>query len=214
MEKITIHRILSELKTIDDRINKEISSFKPLTVKRGNNSLVSTGGRLPIPEEEFVNNAKSTYQSIEDLINRKFKLKSALTKANVNTNVTIDGKEYTIIEAIEMKSIMDLKKSLLYRVTLEINQSNKTYESTSAQVDSDFERMLSTQVANITNKSDIQKVRDGYMETFYKQNEVKMVDPLKCSDLANSLQKEIDKFLMEIDSALSEANATTLVELE
>lgn len=214
MEKITIHRILSELKTIDDRINKEISSFKPLTVKRGNNSLVSTGGRLPIPEEEFVNNAKITYQSIEDLINRKFKLKSALTKANVNTKVTIDGKEYTIIEAIEMKSIMDLKKSLLYRMTLEINQSNKTYESTSAQVDSDFERMLSTQVANITNKSDIQKVRDGYMETFYKQNEVKMVDPLKCSDLANSLQKEIDKFLMEIDSALSEANATTLVELE
>lgn len=214
MEKITIHRILSELKTIDDRINKEISSFKPLTVKRGNNSLVSTGGRLPIPEEEFVNNAKSTYQSIEDLINRKFKLKSALTKANVNTKVTIDGKEYTIIEAIEMKSIMDLKKSLLYKMTLEINQSNKTYESTSAQVDSDFERMLSTQVANITNKSDIQKVRDGYMETFYKQNEVKMVDPLKCSDLANSLQKEIDKFLMEIDSALSEANATTLVELE
>ena len=214
MEKITIHRILSELKTIDDRINKEISSFKPLTVKRGNNSLVSTGGRLPIPEEEFVNNAKSTYQSIEDLINRKFKLKSALTKANVNTKVTIDGKEYTIIEAIEMKSIMDLKKSLLYRMALEINQSNKTYESTSAQVDSDFERMLSTQVANITNKSDIQKVRDGYMETFYKQNEVKMVDPLKCSDLANSLQKEIDKFLMEIDSALSEANATTLVELE
>lgn len=214
MEKITIHRILSELKTIDDRINKEISSFKPLTVKRGNNSLVSTGGRLPIPEEEFVNNAKSTYQSIEDLINRKFKLKSALTKANVNTKVTINGKEYTIIEAIEMKSIMDLKKSLLYRMTLEINQSNKTYESTSAQVDSDFERMLSTQVANITNKSDIQKVRDGYMETFYKQNEVKMVDPLKCSDLANSLQKEIDKFLMEIDSALSEANATTLVELE
>lgn len=61
MEKITIHRILSELKTIDDRINKEISSFKPLTVKRGNNSLVSTGGRLSIPEEEFVNNAKSTY---------------------------------------------------------------------------------------------------------------------------------------------------------
>lgn len=141
-------------------------------------------------------------------------MKSALTKANVNTKVTIDGKEYTIIEAIEMKSIMDLKKSLLYRMTLEINQSNKTYESTSAQVDSDFERMLSTQVANITNKSDIQKVRDGYMETFYKQNEVKMVDPLKCSDLANSLQKEIDKFLMEIDSALSEANATTLVELE
>lgn len=214
MEKITIHRILSELKTIDDRINKEISSFKPLTVKRGNNSLVSTGGRLSIPEEEFVNNAKSTYQSIEDLINRKFKLKSALTKANVNTKVTIDGKEYTIIEAIEMKSIMDLKKSLLYRMTLEINQSNKTYESTSAQVDSDFERMLSTQVANITNKSDIQKIRDEYMETFYKRNEVKMVDPLKCSDLANSLQKKIDKFLMEIDSALSEANATTLVELE
>lgn len=214
MEKITIHRVLSELKTIDDRINKEISSFKPLTVKRGNNSLVSTGGRLPILESEFVNNAKSTYQSIEDLIDRKFKLKSALTKANVNTKVTIDGKEYTIIEAIEMKSIMDLKKSLLYKMTSEINQSNKIYESTSAQVDSDFERMLSTQVANITNKSDIQKVRDEYMETFYKQNEVKMVDPLKCNDLANSLQKDIDKFLMEIDSALSEINATTLIEVE
>ena len=29
MEKLTIHRVLSELKIIGDRINKEISSLKP-----------------------------------------------------------------------------------------------------------------------------------------------------------------------------------------
>lgn len=214
MEKLTVHRLLSELKTIDDRINKEISSLKPVTVKRGNNSLVSTGGRLPITEEEFVNNAKSSYQSIKDLIARKFKLKSALTKANVNTKVTIDGREYTVIEAIEMKSIMELNGSLYSKMISEMDRSNKLYESTSAQVDSDFERMLSTQVSNITNKSDIQKVRDEYMNTFYKQNEVKLIDPLKCSEQVKELRNYIDKFLMEIDSVLSEANATTIIEIE
>lgn len=214
MEKLTIHRVLSELKTIDDRISNEITSLKPLTVKRGISSLVSNGGRLPVTEDEFISNAKSTYQSVNDLIKRRFRLRSALIKANGNTSVKICDNEYTISEAIEMKKIMEYKKQLLERLTYESNSANKAFEAISAQVDSDFERLLTPQISSLTNKSDISKVREEFKQTFYNQNNVKLVDPLGVTAEINKLKSDVDRFLMEVDSALSEVNATTLVEIE
>lgn len=214
MEKLTIHRVLSELKIIGDRINKEISSLKPTAIRRGASSLIGSDScRLPVSEDEFNNNAKSSYQSINDLIKRKFKLRSALLKANNSTTVRICDQEYTISEAIEMKVIMEYKKCLLDKITTESNRANRTFESISAQVDSDFERLLTPQISSLTNKSDISRIREEFKQTFYNQNTVKVVDPINVNEEIRKLKEEIDKFLMEVDSTLSEINAITVVEI-
>lgn len=213
MEQLTIHRILSELKTIDNRIDKGINNLKPITVKRGI-GLVNNGVRSSMTEDEFVSNAVSDYQSVNDLINRKFRLRSALIKANGETKVTVAGKEYTISEAIEMRQNIVFKQQLLSELKSELSSAQRVFDVTCESVDSDFERMVTPQVQNLTNKSDIAKVRDEYHETFYKANEVKMVDPLKLTDEIDKLDKEITEFSVEIDAALSTINATTLVDIE
>lgn len=214
MESLTIHRILSELKTIDDRINKSIREFKPLTVKRGLNNLVNNGTRIPISEEDFVSNAESDYQSINALIDRKFKLRSALIRANGQTEVTVAGKKYTISEAIEMRQLIQFKSILLSKMRDELLKAQSTFDQTSQSVDAEFERTVATQTSSLTNKSDISRVRDEYRMTFYKINEVKMVDPLKISEEISKLEKEVNDFTVEIDATLSTVNATTLVEIE
>lgn len=214
MEQLTIHRILSELKTIDDRINKGIASLDLIAVKRGLGLVNCVGSRSSMSEDEFVSNALSDYQSVNDLIKRKFKLRSALMKANGATTVTVAGKEYTISEAIEERQNIQFKKSLLSNMRAELSNAQKVFDITSQSVDNDFERMVTPQIQNLTNKSDIAKVRDEYKETFYKANKVEMIDPLSIAKKIEELEKEVDDFSVEIDAALSTINATTLVEVE
>ena len=64
--KMTLHRILSELKTLDKRIESGILEMDPVAVMKGS-KLVTTYKT----ESEFVENAKSSVQSVEDLIKRK-----------------------------------------------------------------------------------------------------------------------------------------------
>lgn len=213
MEKLTLHRILSELKTIDDRIKKATDELMHRAVKRGN-QLIINGRKSNMSETEFTEEAKATYQSVTDLIKRKFVLKSALLKANATTKVTIAGVEYTIIEAIEMKSLMDKKANLLQRMKRVNNSVDLTFNDTVEQANTDFERLLSAQITGLTNKSDIAKVREDYKVIFDKANTVTIVDPIESSEIIKSLEKEIEDFKVNVDSALSEINATTTIEIE
>lgn len=213
MEKLTLHRILSELKTIDDRIKKATDDLMHRAVKRGN-QLIINGRKSNMSETEFTEEAKATYQSVTDLIKRKFVLKSALLKANATTKVTIAGVEYTIIEAIEMKSLMDKKANLLQRMKRVNNSVDLTFNDTVEQANTDFERLLSAQITGLTNKSDIAKVREDYKVIFDKANTVTIVDPIESSEIIKSLEKEIEDFKVNVDSALSEINATTTIEIE
>lgn len=213
MEKLTLHRILSELKTIDSRIDKATESLIPMAVKRGK-SLIINGRSSNKSEDEFTDEAKSSLQSVNDLIKRKFVLKSALMKANSSTIVNIGGIDYTITEAIEMKSQMTLRKNLLTQLKRFNIATDKVFSDIVEKVDSDFERMLTTQISGLTNKSDIAKVRDEYHSVFYAQNEVKLIDPIDVNKVIKALEAEIDEFLVNVDSALSEINATTVIEIE
>lgn len=214
MEKITIHRLLSELKVLDDRIEKTITSISPLILKRTSGLLINSMGKSPVSETEFVDNANSGYQSATDLIKRKFKLRTALMRANGETKVNIGGVEYTIAEAIEMKSVINLKKSLLNHLKKQKSSLTDTFNRTVNKLEEDYERQLNSQISSLTNKSDISRVREEFRNAFYAINDVKLLDPLDISKKIEELENEITQFELEVDSALSEINAVTLVEIE
>lgn len=216
MEKLTLHRVLSELKTIDDRINKAINGLDVIAVLRGsrvytNNGIGSGSSKS---ESEFTEDAKAGYQSVNDLIKRKFTLRSALMKANSSTIVKVGELELTIVEAIEMKDQIERKKILLTKMKKCLSTAASVYDSVTDQTDKDFERMLNAQISNLTNKSDISRIREEYSKVFYNENKVGMLNPIKLEDAIKTLEAEINEFTVNVDSALSEVNATTVVEIE
>lgn len=98
-ETMTIHKALCELKTLDSRIKKAIEGSVFVFANKHSNAKVP-GKTISAYSDEV----KSAYQSACDLVARRDAIKRAVTLSNATTKVTIGGQEYTIAEAIEMKT--------------------------------------------------------------------------------------------------------------
>lgn len=207
---MTIHRALAELKLIDSKIEKAINSIEPTGVMQ-NEKLVNGF----IKKEDFESNAKSKLQSVNDLIDRKNKIKSAIVTANGITKVKISDKEMTIADAINFKAVIIFKKNLLYSIRTKHQKVKSKF-----LVENDNLNKQALENAKIMlGKQDDSKVKPtdddvkNIMDPFVKRNEFILVDPLEVDKLTESMQKEIDDFEIEVDASLSEINATTFIEI-
>jgi len=207
MEKMTIHRGLAELKLIDSKIQKQINEIIPtgLTQK---DKLVNSF----IEKTTFESNAKSSLQSVQDLIKRKTAIKSAIVKVNGETKVKIAGVEMTIADAINKKSTILLEKTLIQTLEAKHRQAKANAEQNNAKVDSNALQLAEAAFGkeNVSSKTDdVNSLIKGYKEA----NTFSIVDPLKVDDLVKDLTEKIELFEVEVDAVLSEINATTFIEL-
>lgn len=211
MEKMTIHRALAELKTIDDRIEKATLSIEPT-------GLMQQGKLVNgfYQKDDFETKAKAAYQSVVALITRKQKLKSAIVAANAVTKVKIAGKELTIAEAINHKTVIAMSKNLIAIL-------DKKHGTAKAKVTTENEKIRSIALENakiMLGKQGDSKVNPNdddvknIMDPFIKRNEFHLVDPLKADELMEKLNADVQNFVMEVDAVLSEINATTFIEVE
>lgn len=203
--KMTLHRALSELKLIDAKIAKTIESIEP--------SGISQKGKLVnnyYTNDDFEKSAKSTLQSVLDLIKRKSQLKSAIVNANSVTSMKVAGEEMTIAEAINMKQAIVAKKLLVQSIERKHNNAKAIAEKSNKQVEDNALRLASAalQKDNVKiNEGDAVAITEPYLE----KNLFSVVDPLDAENLVKKLSDEISDFESDVDSALSEINALTYI---
>lgn len=208
-ETMTVHKALSELKVLSNRIENSISFAVFVMANKHSNTKISGE-----PVEEFCRQAKENYQSIRTLIARRNAIKRAVIRSNAVTSVTIAGTEYTVAEAIDMKSagmewLDALKDKMSGQLIRAKNQAENENQKLPDRVDNYLKSMYAA--SDLKNMSDeIQKVRD----VFTAAQTVELVDPLDIARKVNELQASIDSFMTEVDSALSVSNALTTVEVE
>lgn len=206
-QKMTIHRALAELKLIDSRIEKGINSVEPTGLMQ-DGKLVNGFYK----KDEFEKEANAKLQSVTDLIDRKNAIKSAITKANGTTMVEIAGKQMTISDAINYKTVIGFKKLLIKQLVNKHNQAKAQVEKNNKQVDDNALRL-----AEAALQKDNVKINDGdavaITEPYLKKNRFSLVDPLGIEKLSVKLQEEVDEFEAEVDAVLSEINALTQIEI-
>lgn len=206
-QKMTIHRALSELKLIDSKIEKQINEIVP--------SGIYQKGKLInnyVKEEDFSNSAKSKFDSVNDLIERKNTIKSAIVEANGVTKVKVAGKEMTIADAINFKAVVKFKKKLIETLKARQQQAVAQLNQQNTIVEQNVQRILEATFGkeNVkAGKDDVESVRKPYMEA----NEFHLFDPLKVSEKIELMEKEVGDFEMEVDAILSEINAVTFIEV-
>lgn len=206
MEKLTIHRALSELKLIGTKIEKGIENLMPSGLAQKDKLVNNVHQR-----DSFEKNAKETYQSIIDLIERRNKIKSAIVQANGKTQVTIAGNQMTIADAINLKAVIGYKKALIERMTKWHNSTKAQLEKVNAQVDADALKLAEVALGKQGIKigdDDVQKVTSQFLEA----KRFSIVDPIKVEEKISAMDKEIGDFEAEVDAVLSEINAVTVVE--
>jgi len=207
--KYSITRALAELKLLKDRINKEIFSSSMIAVRHGKKL------RSPytsFKKEDFINTAKSQYQSIITLMTRLNMIKTAINRSNFETKVKIGSKEMTVLEALVEKGNISFKKSLLSYMKQEQSGARKEVELANKENKQKIENIVHDQLTSkdVSKKEDVEKEAADGIDKLY---EIELIDPLALEDKIKEFEMEIEEFEKNVDFVLSESNSTTFIEI-
>ena len=213
-EKMTVHKALAELKTMDDRISKAINAVTyTMAVKH---SAEKING---VTIADFKENIKSGYQKVKDLMARRDAMKRAVVMSNATTKVKVGDKEFTVAEAIEMKNNgMNYKRQLRSKI---VNDYQRAYVELDRNSGEAIEKRAEQYVLSVIQAqpkdskmaidSDAMKaLRKDYIEN----NTYDLIDPLNVTKIMETMLDEINEFETEVDAALSVSNAITVIEFE
>lgn len=238
-EQLSIMQMIAEEKAIKKKISDLISNdFKLIGYYQKNRPFC--GARTA---EEQEKDQKAKLQMLNDLFKRFSAIKKAHTKANRETLVVVPeeptlvnlikgiepGKEeITIAEAINRKNTYSSPKKNKYGKSdidfEEITNTLLTIYKDNFNAKSSYDRRAATEVQEQLDRrfpSDSKNSwsQDRYAETkkqLEAETEVIRIDPYKLIE-NNAIQKFYDavqKYIMNIDTILSQVNASTIVEVE
>lgn len=195
--KKSLAKILADKKLVVNKLNKKIQNLEVTALvendKIGNNT-----------KEEVVKNITADKKAIRDLIAERDKLSRALLKANAETRVSIGKEIYTIVEAIARKSTIETDKVILRKMI----SSLERVKMLKAQKEEQLENRIDS-IINNGESANAQVVIDSMrnLNKFEVLNEAELEAEIK------ELSESIETFESDIDFALSEVNAITLVEV-
>lgn len=202
MSTISIARALVELKTLDSRINKITNSTQWIVYKTKNKN-------HNLNEDEYKKNTLAEFQSLNDLISRRDKLKNAIMKSNSVTEVEVGGNKMTVGQAIEYKNTIEYKQSLLQKLKYQRQQVTVDVENHKQKVQIKIDDNVKVICGKDTKPDEnvIKSVSDGIT----KGDPVEVFDPLGLDKVIKELETSIEDFRANVDYVLSESNALTTI---
>ncbi len=196
---ITVTRALTELKTLDKRIQ----------AAQAGTVFVSVHGQIRKPLHG-ASDAAANYQSICDLIERRRALKAALTISNATTCVKVCDLDMTVAEAIEMKSSVKHRKTLLATMKSQYSSAISEIETTNERHRAQLQVQLGTRGGE-SGASLNTKELSSYSDEYMKVNGLALYDPISIKSKITQQENFITEFENQIDHVLSEKNATTCI---
>lgn len=203
MEEITITRALAELKLLDSRIHKKIveSTFMFLLSKKQKN----------LNMENLSRSSVSNLQSIEDLIERRKRIKNGIIISNATTKVKFNGKEVTVAEVIESKQLLEYYNSLVDKLKRDRESVMTQVERQNQIMENDLQKILEINFgksSNLkTNSDDIENISKTYRE----HNRTEVIDCIKIDEKIREIEEIISSIETESNFVLSESNAITKI---
>lgn len=203
MTQISVTRALAQVKSLNDRIQRGTGA-QFIAVSQGG----KIAGKSSIQEAALIMTAN--LQSVQDLISKRTALKSAIVRSNAVTTVVIAGKTMTVAEAIERKSSIIIEQTLLQQLRSQYNHSVSASERINVGVQERIDELLKQSYGRDAkiNEADQQAVAGPYEA----RHKAALVDPSKLEEVITKMQDGIDGFILEVDFALSEVNAKTMIE--
>jgi hypothetical protein len=202
-QQMSVTQALPELKLLEKRIDKVMSGISDWCKVSSNSA--------PVDKEKQKKETESQLQSFNDLVKRRDAIKRAIILSNAQTKVKIGAFEGTVAEAIEYKSSIRFRRELLEGMKSTLQTKREEFERKKAEVDGRLERLLQSELGKDvkTNPETITALTNSFREN----NKVELVDPLDLASKIASLEDELDSFETNVDWVLSQANATTLIEV-
>lgn len=213
VKEITLTEALAELKLYDKKILKKLSELQHTGIvdyKQGSSKVLKNSN---IIEDEFKKSAQSLLDSLNSLIANRKKLKAKIAETNAATKININGKEYTIVEAIERKNSLGQEKELIN--ILETNYESVRYnvENINKKAEEEVDRLLEAKLSGESKNTPAEEINK--LRNLLLQNKTaEIFDPLNIKTFIENFTDDIDEFERQVDVALSIINARTILSID
>lgn len=202
------------VKKINDKINK--ASFVD-TIKKNEEKVMGKH----ILKNDFMEQAKSSYQQIIDLIARFQKLDEAIITSNANTFVQTSYGQISVASAISIRnrlrenSTYGLSADFEMNLCLSMDEEYAGKLQIANQKNRDLEQTAEEMRLSILGRDN--KVKDTkpleVVDVYIKENTTEIVDVLNVRKKVEELTEKRRKLMSELDTQIKVSNATTFVEI-
>ncbi|MER2152974.1 MAG: hypothetical protein ABS917_02240 [Solibacillus sp.] len=206
-KRISLHRALSELKMLNERIQS--ATYRVVLTRANRKSNEKIEG---MSIDEYKKEMQGSYDKVTSLIQYRNKLKALVVESNADTIVKIGATEMTVAEAIERKQSIAYEKELLNHMRRQYFEAIEEVTTANEALPEKLENYLINILGSKEKQSSSEEVR-LHTDTFMKRNEYELIDPMQVKKIIDELAAKIEEFESEVDAVLSESNATTFIEI-
>jgi len=212
--EMTIHQALREVKMLDKRISSKIVDFE------GIKAVVESASKIGSETKaEWDKRQVETYQSINDMITRRNKIKQLISLSNAQNEVTINSywganKKMTVAAAIELQRYgMGYYDNLIATMKRNYRNAYSDYTNKNEQIDDEANDFVARSFAN-KDKQESSKVVDEARKLYVEDHRVELRDPIGLLKKIEEMEKKSEELKAELDSALSVSNATVVINID
>ncbi|MEK3936221.1 hypothetical protein MKY41_12900 [Sporosarcina sp. FSL W7-1349] len=203
-QTMSIHRALSELKTLNDRITKVIGEADYIATDRKSAQKING-----LSVADYEKTIQAGFDKAVSLIERRNRIKDAIVQSNAVTEVVVAGESMTVAKAIERKASIQNEEWLLASMVAArrtaINKLTKENESLPKRLEEYLTAILG-------NKEHAKKEEvELHTKSFMERNEYVLIDPLHLDKRIEEWEERVSSFKAEVDAVLSESNAITQI---
>ena len=209
MEKMLVAEALDERDLLTKKIKTAITNSKYSSVRREKDPKLANGQT----DDEFAADAKATFQSIVDMIDRLNRINAAIVLSNANTIIKLrSGIEMTVAAAITKRKQMTIKDDIEDLFIRDLAGQAKGMLELYDSYKKEKEKRETAYKTNFSNRDKLSKEDAEAIESLLKGDEPVMVDPIGIVKLSQEKQEAYAQLAKEIDTAIKVSNATTVIE--
>lgn len=215
-ERMLVCNALDERDFLRRKIISAINSTYFVACKRVKDDKVRTTGYTD--PKTFENEAKSSYQSITDMIDRYTRLDTAITLANASTEIKLsDDTVMTRAAAISMRKALvgDTSTDFTGRLISVLERQFASVSATANELNAKADRELEQYKDNMTSGDKAKELTPAVtqtLESLVADNRADIIDPIGVEKEIKKLEDKYETLKKELDSAIKVSNATTFVE--
>lgn len=200
--KMSLHRIIATIKATEAQ----------LAGIAGQQFVYQATGEDTSEYDAYRAASQSNYDKLQSAIKNLATLKAKRNLANSTTAVTIAGVTMTIDQALAYKASLPYKVQLINTLQAQFVNGQRQQEASQARIEEKINQQVSVMFAGTKKASEdeVNIVRNS-VERGLK---ITLLHGAGLKERIDVLKAEVAAFTTEVDYVLSEANATTVVDVE
>ena len=216
--RLLVTQALDERDLLNKKINDKIKTAVFVDVVKHNEETVLN---RRVDRETFQKEAQSSFQQINDLIERYKNIEAAIVESNANTFIETSYGKFSIAAAIALRNRLrgdlkfdgkaDFETTLYQKMKRAYDDCITTMELKNEALAETAEQMRLSILGRETKVKNDKPLE--VVETYIKENSMELADPLNIVSKMEQLQERKDKLLSELETQIKVSNATTFIVL-